>query len=176
MTKMPLEAAFMTRTGQNYQAMKRRFGERRIKTGKRAGRVVQVGREIPFTLEAFRNWLFAKLGGYNGTVKCRYCPVILDAMNVGFEHVHPVSQGGSLSLDNLDCCCDRCNRLKGKLTERTFLALKRWMETAGTSPEAPTLADVVDVEKRLRGGGTFYKTKVEKKKAAAVAAEQLEVF
>lgn len=175
-TRMPLESAFYIRTGQIIQQMKRRFGERRVKRGIRTGRVIQVGREIPFTLDQFREWLLQQLGGnHNGTCRCTFCPAVLDAINIGFDHLNPVSQGGSLGFENLTPCCDRCNRLKGRLTLETFKKLIAWLNAAGKSPQSMTLVDAMDIEKRLKGGGIFYKEK--KPKAAAVPVPvQEEVF
>lgn len=173
---LPLESAFYIRTSHNYNAMKKRFGERRIKTGRQAGRVTQVGRPLPYTLDQFRDWLMQQFGGNpNSTCKCYHCPAVLDAMNVGFDHLNPVSQGGSLGLENLVPCCGVCNRIKGLLSLDTFQRLMRWLEHAGQNfPGAMTIADRADIIKRLRGGGTFYKTK--KPGKAALVPVQEEVF
>lgn len=155
---MPRDAAFMQRTLQNYHAMAARFGERRWKTGRLAGSVRTVGRELPFSLDEYRDWVIQKLGGRpDGTCKCRYCPTIMTALDFGADHVEPAAQGGSLGLENLDGCCKPCNVYKGKLTEKGFLALKRWLDAeVGRSL---SLADVTDIEKRLKGGGASYKSK-----------------
>lgn len=174
--RMPLESAMYIRTGQAYQSMKHRFGERKIKSGRMQGRVTQVARAIPFTLDQFREWLLKQLGGNpNGTTRCLYCTAVLDAISVSFDHLEPVSQGGSLGLENLGCSCDECNRMKGKITARTFRKLLDWLNCAGRGEEQMTLADRADIIKRLKGGGIFYKEKKSNPKTAAVPVPE-EVF
>lgn len=56
--------------------------------------------------------------------KCYICgidtPVELRGLNVSrspeLDHIHPISRGGSHSMDNLACCCRRCNILKSNRT------------------------------------------------------------
>jgi len=47
---------------------------------------------------------------------CRYCQEPGDTV----DHVTPRSQGGASSLENLVCCCFRCNNLKGDLSVEEF--------------------------------------------------------
>lgn len=171
--RMPLESAMYIRTGQAYQSMKHRFGERRIKTGRLKGRVTQVGRDLPFTLDQFRDWLLRQLGGNpNGTTRCVHCTAVLDAISVSFDHLEPVSQGGSLGLENLGPSCDECNRMKGKITARTFAKLLAWLNRAGRGEEEMTIMDRTDIIKRLKGGGVFYKQKKSEPKTAAVPVQE----
>lgn len=173
--RMPLESAMFIRTGQAYQAMKHRFGERRIKTGRLKERITQYARPIPFTLDQFREWLLKQLGGNpNGTTRCVHCGMVLDAINVSFDHLAPVSQGGSLGLENLGTSCDECNRMKGKLTAPTFHKLMEWLNRAGRGEGEMTVMDRTDIIKRLKGGGIFYKEK--KKSDPKPAPVQEEVF
>lgn len=175
--KMPLESAFYIRTSHILAGMKSRFKEKKFKRGPREGHTFRVGREIPFTLNELRDWLLKQLGGnVNGTTKCAYCTAPLDAMNVSADHMEPASQGGSLGLENLTPCCDECQRLKGRLTLRTFQVLMAWLNKAGTDPKYMTTMDRMDIIKRLKGGGIFYKTRKEKPVAQAPVPVQEEVF
>ena len=169
--RMPRDEAFVQRTLQSYNNMRWRFGERRWKSGRLAGAVRRAAIEIPFTLDQYRAWVIERLGGRtDGTCKCRYCPTIMTAMDFGADHVLPVAQGGSLGFENLDACCFPCNRYKGKLTEAGFLALKRWLDSE--IGKALTIADVTDIEKRMKGGGEGYKGQFKKKGAAPPIREK----
>lgn len=158
---MPRTLAFLARTSSLYSAMKQRFSEKRNKVG----RIIRIGRELPFTRDQFQNWVAMKLGGTEGAVQCRYCRVWMTALDIGFDHVEPVSQGGGLGLDNLDACCDACNRLKGNLTYRTFMWLIAAMLKAGL-PNEMTVADRKNLESRLKTGGMQYRGKFVKEKPA----------
>src|SRR6266404_3668079 len=121
---LPREQAFWDRSQKAFGNMRSRFAEKRSKRG----RITQVGRELPFKLTDFREWLLQKLGGKeDGVAKCRYCPRFLTAMDFSVEHVFPVKQGGSLDLDNLDLACEECQRFKGSLTESAFAMLKEFL-------------------------------------------------
>lgn len=156
---MPRELAFHDRTGSLYRAMKQRFRERKWKTGRLAGRVRVIGRELPFSLDDFRDWFTAKLGGPEGARQCRYCTVLLTALDAGVDHVQPIAQGGSLDLGNLDLCCQPCNRLKGSLSLEGFLALKDFLYFRAGSTHKITPQDAIEIEKRLKGGVVYRKTK-----------------
>ena len=160
--EMPRVQAFLARTSQIYAAMKQRFREKRNKRG----RIIRIGRELPFERDQFQNWVSMKLGGPGGAVQCRYCRKWLTALDIGFDHVEPVSQGGSLDLGNLDACCDQCNRLKGNLTYATFMWLMDAMLKAGL-PGQMTVADRKNLESRLKTGGMQYRGKFVKEKPAA---------
>lgn len=166
---MPREAAFYKRTGTIYQSMKNRFRERKWKSGRNAGHVRVVGRQLPFDLNQFRDWLEFKLGGMDGTVKCRYCPAVLTALDCSVDHVHPVSQGGELELGNLDFACSRCQRFKGGLTERGFLELKDFLSFGikGSNSSNLSVSDTLEIERRLCAGGGFFKSKAKSKRQSA---------
>jgi 5-methylcytosine-specific restriction endonuclease McrA len=164
---MPRDEAFMKRTLTIYWSMVKRFAEKRNKNG----RVIRVGRALGFDLPTFREWLIGKLGGsMDGVTKCRYCQIFLTAMDVQFDHVDPIEQGGELGLSNLDACCGDCNRLKGALTPQTFAYLLLWLRWIGPG-EARLLPmteyDRRDLERRLKSGGGFFRQKAGKEKAAA---------
>ena len=103
---MPLELAFLSRTSQIYSAMKARFKEKRNKRGK----IIRVGRELPFDRVQFQDWMLGELGGNpSGTCKCEYCTQPLDAMNFMVDHIMPIAQGGTLGFDNLAPACGESN-------------------------------------------------------------------
>ena len=168
---MPRELAFRERTGSLYRSMKQRFRERVWKSGRFAGKVRTPGRQLPFSLEDFRDWFTAKLGGKDGTRQCRYCPVILTALDAGVDHVEPVAQGGSLDLANLDLCCKTCNTLKGSLSLDGFLALKDFLYFRSGSTHKITPQDSIEIEKRLKGGVVYRKTKARFKPKAETVEE-----
>lgn len=166
---MPREQAFETRMYQLYQAMKQRFKERRNKRG----RVTQIGRDIPFDCIAFKDWVEKLLGGKSGAVQCNYCKVWMTALDIGFDHINPVSQGGSLNFDNLCACCKTCNNLKGNLTYATFMWLFNALQAAGL-PGSMTVADRKNIESRLKTGGRQYS--FSRKPPAVTQKEPEEVF
>ena len=170
---MPLEVAFTKRLPTVYRAMKQRFRERRFKTGRNQGKIFRAEIPIPFTCEEFLAWVEEQLGGMNGNVKCAYCSRFLDARDVAFDHLQPIEQGGSPSLDNLVCTCNECNRYKGPLTALAFAWIRHVLkEEIGRNI---TLADAKDIERRLRSGGGFFKTSKKAKDAtAALKARQAE--
>ena len=156
--KMPLENAFMLRTLSIFSSQVKRFAERRYKTGKRAGMVSRVGRTVPYNLLQFRAWVVQVLDGEQGMTYCTYCREPLDAMNIEFDHKQPITQGGSLELENLVPCCEACNRLKGELQAETFVWLLKVLSlggTAGPPPFSMSIADANDIRKRLKGGAGF---------------------
>src|ERR1700752_3979145 len=103
---MPLEAAFYVRSSSIFSSMRSRFKEKR----NRKGRLIRVGREIPFNLEQFRAWMSEKLGGHEGAIQCCYCGEFITAFDLRIDHTIPVSRGGSLELENLSIVCDQSNR------------------------------------------------------------------
>src|SRR5262245_46744307 len=55
---------------------------------------------------------------------CGYCHAPLSFDLVRFDHAMPTARGGRHTIDNLAVCCDRCNRLKGRLTAEEFVELR----------------------------------------------------
>jgi hypothetical protein len=167
---MPRDAAFMQRTLQNYHAMRQRFGAKKWKSGKRTGMLRSAGQELPFSLDQYREWMVEELGGRpDGTCRCRYCPAIMTALDFGADHIDPVAQGGSLDFSNMAPCCKSCNRYKGKLSEKGFLAFKFWLDSE--IGKLLTIADVADIEQRMKGGGASYKKDYRKGKSVPLPRE-----
>lgn len=142
---MPLDRAFHDRSGRIYNGMVRRFQERR----NAKGRILQIGREIPFKLHEFRDWLEEKLGKPDGIVQChyfRFCSTFISAMDLRVDHLVPVDRGGDLGLPNLGICCQRCNTEKGDLTAEEYINLMILLHNGLLGPDA-----IVAIRKRLRG-------------------------
>lgn len=165
---MPRELAFFKRTEQIYRAMKTRLGPKYWKTGRLKGRLRSPGISLPFTMDQFQAWYQNALGGtVDGICKCAYCPRFVTAIDAQVDHVHPTKQDGSPNLDNLALCCGECNRFKGSLTPDAFgfiqIMLARGIlpsngiNWAGPSPL--TIMDAADIERRLKGGIVYQKTK-----------------
>lgn len=150
---MPLTVAFHARTGSIFSSMQSRFKQ---KVDKR-GRVMRVGRLVPFTLSEFRVWMLEKLGGKpEGSVRCEYCNTPLFADTLRIDHKVPGSRGGSLGFDNLACCCARCNAQKGALSDTEFrafqVALGDLLNRGLLHPDG-----FADIQKRLAGQATFFR-------------------
>ncbi len=143
---MTTEQEFLKRSGSIYRNMKARFAEKRNKRGN----VIRVGRELPFSLEEFRDYLSMCLGSRNasGTTPCDSCTLSLNALTLVVDHSLPVSRGGELGLQNLALLCEECNRAKGKLTASEFRALRQFLD--GLAPQAAN-----DVLTRLKTGAGF---------------------
>jgi 5-methylcytosine-specific restriction endonuclease McrA len=60
---------------------------------------------------------------------CRFCGRILTIQNLVFDHVYPISKGGSSNVDNLAVICRSCNGRKGSLIQEEFEELLRWLAT-----------------------------------------------
>lgn len=142
--KMPRAQAFGTRTLSIYRNMEKRFAERRNKKG----RILQIGRRVPFTLEQFRTWVLCKLGTEEGTVPCEYCGKILSAIDVQFDHPVPVAFGGELGFQNLAPACAECNLEKGQMTGDEFSRLNEFFKTISAQ-------GAKDAKSRLRTGAGF---------------------
>jgi len=117
-----VEARFTQRTGYIYDSMAKRMREKRSGTG----RVLRVGRQIPFTKQEFREWLVSKLGGENGVIKCRYCAEYLSVDTFHVDHAIPIKQGGTLGLENLDLVCELDNQQKGGMCFTCYSRLLDW--------------------------------------------------
>ena len=169
--EMPRAEAFNVRAYQTFNKFRERVKEKRNKRGK----IIRIGRVLPFDALAFKGWMLGVLGGTpDGAVQCRYCKVWLTALDVGFDHVEPMSQGGGLDFSNLAPCCNPCNRLKGGLSYSTFIWLLDEMNCAGL-PSHMTVADRKNLESRLKTGGMQYRGKsAEKKKPTGILVEEQE--
>jgi hypothetical protein len=89
---------------------------------------------------------------------CEYCRAPV-SFAVSLDHADPIARGGTLALDNLAVSCERCNSLKGMLTEAEFRELLTFL--ALLHPLART-----DLERRLLAGSARYAGKRSQTKAA----------
>lgn len=48
--------------------------------------------------------------------RCQYCGKKFATSELSLDHVHPRSQGGETTWDNIVCCCVKCNVKKGGRT------------------------------------------------------------
>ena len=137
---MDYPANFMLLTGSRYANMRRRFGE------------------LPFTLNEFRAFLIAMLGGAEGITHCEYCNCLLslEGAHVGrdplcnelqLDHRVPVKeQGGSLGFENLAASCEPCNQQKGSMSYVAFMNLR----SLANNPDLFTEIDRADLLGRLQ--------------------------
>jgi len=115
-------ATVRTRIHGIYSALKRRVGAKHWQSGKRKGQLRQVGEELPFSEAELFRWYDAQT-----LTRCPFCLQPIDALSASIDHMTPLSRGGSLGLDNLECICELCNRIKGGLTRSEFAELSEWM-------------------------------------------------
>lgn len=54
------------------------------------------------------------------THACPYCGATLNRRNRELDHIHPLSQGGTSTIDNVQIICKNCNRAKGEQDESEF--------------------------------------------------------
>lgn len=126
--KLPFSAVgsdFKAKSRQTFSNMQARFSEKRNKHG----RIIRIGRELPFDLEQFRAWLLTWLGSEGGVVRCSYCSAWLDISTIVVDHRVPVNRGGDLGLDNLAVCCKSDNDIKGQLTESEYCKLIAFLQS-----------------------------------------------
>jgi len=63
------------------------------------------------TIRFNRRNIFARDGN-----RCQYCGKRFITSELSLDHVHPRSQGGDASWENIVCCCVKCNVKKGGRT------------------------------------------------------------
>jgi 5-methylcytosine-specific restriction endonuclease McrA len=83
--------------------------------------------ECNITIEELRNLVFDQYGN-----KCKYCDKILKTDAMVFDHIIPISKGGSSNIENIQLICRTSNGMKGSLHEDNFQLLLDWLETVPT--------------------------------------------
>jgi 5-methylcytosine-specific restriction endonuclease McrA len=51
---------------------------------------------------------------YRDGKSCRYCGKRISLNSMTKDHIIPKSKGGRNTYDNLICCCETCNKIKGR--------------------------------------------------------------
>ncbi|MCI8378638.1 MAG: HNH endonuclease [Lachnospiraceae bacterium] len=74
--------------------------------------------------------------------RCAYCGQHRNIKYMTVDHIIPLSKGGTDDINNLQCTCKLCNRLKDNMMPHEFTAFIRRM-----------LKNSIKIEKRARGGG-----------------------
>ena len=174
--RIGLETTLHDRAIRIYGAMKKRVGPRY-----RGDRLMDPGRELPFTREQFEQWIVDEIfkGKPDQAAPCFYCHRWLNAGNVWIDHFVAIARRGSLDFDNLRGCCQQCNVLKGKLSPAAFDATRDFIFRLATMDGCNRL-DAAEIETRLRHGSAGIRYKAEKETAAkerekkAADAAQLE--
>jgi 5-methylcytosine-specific restriction endonuclease McrA len=116
---------FLSITSDRYHALQQRLAEKRD----RFNHVIQVGRDLPFSLAEFRDKLRQLLDGEEGYTRCHYCNRPLNIITLQLDHMVPISQGGELGWNNLCVACEPCNQMKGNVTAATFVRVLAFIET-----------------------------------------------
>lgn len=83
--------------------------------------------ECTITVEQLRQLALEAYG-----TPCKYSKRILKLNNMVFDHIVPVSKGGTSNLDNIQVISKFSNNMKGSLDETNFQILLNWL---GTIPE-----------------------------------------
>jgi hypothetical protein len=106
---------FMKLTYSRYRHMGERPGLKKI--------------QLPFSLADLREYVFAAMNGYSGSVNCLYCRRVCTLADVDFDHAIPLSRGGSPALENISFPCAECNARKGEMTPKEYIDLLVFLET-----------------------------------------------
>ena len=82
------------------------------------------GVECNITVEEIRQLIYNFYGQ-----KCKYCDKILNINTFVFDHIIPISKGGSSNKDNIQLICKTSNGMKGSLSEPHFQMVLDWLDT-----------------------------------------------
>lgn len=82
------------------------------------------GVECNITVEEIRQLIYDFYGQ-----KCKYCDKILNINTFVFDHIIPISKGGSSNKDNIQLICKTSNGMKGSLNEGHFQIVLDWLDT-----------------------------------------------
>jgi len=154
--KVGLQELFEQVSRDRYNSMAQRFGPKRNENNV----VISPGRELPFTLYEFRQWLLGPevfKGSWDNVVQCSYCNTFLNVKTIRLDHKIPAAAPwlGSLGLENLCPACADCNNRKGKCSAEGFRALIDFLTTGQSMgrPMGLDPRDVSDILTRLATGG-----------------------
>lgn len=79
--------------------------------------------EYNISIDDLRQLVFESYGK-----KCKYCDKIITTNNFVFDHIKPISHGGSSTKSNLQVICKTSNTMKGSLEEADFVLLLEWLK------------------------------------------------
>lgn len=96
--------------------------------------------ECTVTIEQLRQLTYEKYG-----TTCKYLGRPLKLNSMAFDHIIPISKGGTSNIDNIQLICKAANNIKGSLVEEDLIRLLNWLDTV--SEELRT-----DIRIRLAGG------------------------
>jgi 5-methylcytosine-specific restriction endonuclease McrA len=80
--------------------------------------------ECLITVEDLRELTYAAYG-----TPCKYSGRILTIDNLVYDHLVPISKGGSSNRENIQVISKFSNSMKGSLDEEHFLVLLAWLKT-----------------------------------------------
>lgn len=66
--------------------------------------------------ETKKRYVYDKFKG-----RCYLCGDKVRYSDVTIDHILPLAKGGINDIDNLACCCRKCNMMKGSLTMKEFV-------------------------------------------------------
>ncbi len=101
--------------------------------------------ECTITADELRNLVMLSYGK-----PCKFSGRILTIDNMVFDHIIPISRGGTSNIDNIQILSKFSNNMKGSLLEENFHILLDWLKTV---PE--DLRN--DISIRLAGGKSYSK-------------------
>lgn len=86
-------------------------------------RSAEHGVECTITLDEIREMTMLAYGS-----NCRYSGRQLVIENMVYDHIIPISKGGTSNADNIQVISRYANNMKGSLVEDDFLALLDWIQ------------------------------------------------
>jgi len=92
------------------------------------------------TIEELRQLTYEKYG-----TTCKYLNRVLKIDNMVYDHIVPITKGGTSNIENIQIICRAANNIKGSLIESDLYILLNWLDTI--SEELRT-----DIRIRLAGG------------------------
>lgn len=86
-------------------------------------RSLKSGVEFNITLDDIRELTYEMYG-----TECKYTGRLLTIENIVYDHIVPLSRGGTSTPDNIQVISRFANNMKGSLLEEDFLVLLNWLK------------------------------------------------